>query len=141
MAKSLSQRPKRWGVFLLALWAAVLSFQAISPLLILSASVVRDSNPIRLWTTFFISLCFSIAFALSAYGLWQEHHWGRMLFIWIVIVWSIVNLTVLLLPDSIFGATPPRTALGWVMAVSPYLISLLWPVWYLNVPDVKETFS
>jgi hypothetical protein len=55
-------------------------------------------------------------------------------------IWSLLNLAVLFIPNPALALPVPRSALSWFIATLPYLISLVWPFWYLRLPEVKATF-
>lgn len=140
LAKLLEQRPSRWGVFLIACWSVILTIQSLASLLLLSASVIYIDNQFQVWIVFLLGVGFSIIFGLSAYGLWREFSWGRTLFLWAVVSWSLANLLAIIIPNPL-AASRPSTLINWLLAILPYAVSLIVPLWYLNRQDVKQLFQ
>lgn len=134
-------RPKKWGIFILALWAGLLALLTLANLLLLSASTEVYSEQSEVWWVFIVSIIFSLGFGLSAYGLWRTQTWGRLLFIWSIISWSAFNLFALFAPGLIFVSDRTYATDKLILAGLYYGLALIFPLWYLNLPDVKRHFS
>jgi hypothetical protein len=81
---------------------------------------------------------FGLGFAVSAYGLWQRYNWGRILFLWLIVSWSGLNLFAIYSPYlsprqdfSFDGALISTLRFGFAV-----ILSLV----YFNLPQVKDLF-
>lgn len=135
--------PPKWGIRVFAAWALILTVLALANLLLLTAFVEVGNQPVgsqtRIWLTFVFNVLFSLGFAGSSYGLWRCHKWGRVLFLWTVVIWSGFNIITLFAAD-LFFAGRPYTAIELTLNGFRYAIGLLISVWYLNLPQVKLLF-
>ena len=134
----MQQRWGGWGIPIFAAWALVLALVAVARLLLLSKAVELTSNEFgtqtQVWLIFIFNAIFAIGFAGSTYGLWGCHRWGRLIFLWLIGLWSGFNLAALLLaPDSYSGYE-------FVINILRLLIGLLVSVWYFNIPRIKAIF-
>ncbi len=132
-----------WGIFIIALWAAVLAILALAQLLELSVIVQTfNSNEgpgqIRIWTGFVFNVVFFFGFAGSAYGLFKQYNWGRLLFLGVIVVWSGFNLLAL---SPLFSVSQNYTAGELAFNILRYGGTLLLPLVYLNLPWIKAMFS
>lgn len=128
----------------MGLWALVLVLVALARMLLLSAMVgVTDQEALsqnRIWTIFILNALFVLGFAASVYGLWSRRHWGRLLFMGCIIIWSIFYVVVLFLPGT--SAASGNYSLGTLtFNLMPYLVGLLASIWYLNLPHIKALFD
>jgi ABC-type glycerol-3-phosphate transport system permease component len=115
----------------------------VANLLYLSAVVQliggdQGPNQGRIWIVFIFNVIFLIGFAISAYGLFRLHHWGRILFLWCITIWSGLNLIALFIP--FFSPDQDHSAEGLALNSLRYAAGLLVPLWYLNLPRVKVIF-
>lgn len=124
----------------MVLWAIVLAALSLANLVLLSGSADSFSGPGVVWLIFILSVGFSLGFLVGAVGLWQQRHWGRLVFLWTVAIWASVNLVALFVP-GLFQSAPSYTAGGLFLAGLRYLVSLLLPVWYLNLAHIKALFK
>lgn len=95
----------------------------------------------RIWLVFIFNLGFSLIFGLSAYGLWQQRNWGRLLFMGGLAVWAVFNLTALLAPGNFFSTGQDFTAGERLLNGLRHLIGLILPLWYLNLSQIKAIFQ
>ncbi len=139
------QRQLAWGISAFVLWAAILAFLAFANVLLLSkVAELQESDPAlqrQLWLIIFLNVGFGLGFALSAYGLWQRRNWGRTLFLWIVVIWSLVNVIALFapggwLPSNEVYSTGSRLLKGLRFTIGPAA-----SLWYFNLPRVKYLFN
>jgi hypothetical protein len=133
-------RPKKWGIFILALWAGLLALLTLANLLLLSASTEVYSSLGEVWWIFVITIIISLGFGLSAYGLWYTKNWGRWLFMVSLILWSGFNLLALFAPSLIFVSSRTYASGELILAGLRYGLALIFPLLYLNLPDVKRHF-
>jgi hypothetical protein len=133
-----------WGIFILGLWALVLTLVRLAQLLLLSAVVESggqaDTDQGQIWLVFVLNGLFSLAFAASAYGLWTRQHWGRLLFMGSVVVWSGFYIVTLFLPVAV-PATENRSPVTLIINLIPYIIGVIISIWYLNLPHIKALFD
>lgn len=136
--------PPRWGIRIVAVWAVILAVLAISYLLLLSVSIELYSNlyqnQVYVWIIFMLNVGFTVGFSASAYGLWQQQNWGRVLFLWLIVIWTGVNLLSLLVPD-LFLTSVQRPALALTLDLIRYAVALFVPLVYLNLPHIKTCFA
>lgn len=122
----------------------VLVFIAIARMLLLSAVVETTNQETisqgRIWTVFILNALFVVGFAASTYGLWGRHHWGRLLFMGCVIVWSLFYIAAQFLP-GVSSANRNYTLGALTFNLIPYVVGLLVSVWYLNLPHIKALFD
>ena len=134
----------RWFIRIFALWALVLTILAIANLLVLTQSVELYSdqynNRTQVWIIFILQAVLGAGFAASTYGLWEFKNWARILFIFISVVWFGFNLVALFAPglSSVPGNTYTTTQL--LLASLRYIVAIIIPVWYFNLPHVKAVF-
>ena len=134
----------KWGVWLCAAWAFTLAVLAFVNLLLLTQAPDfysnENGNQARIWIIFILNMGFGVAFAASAYGLWQQHNWGRLLFLWTIIIWTGFNLIALFAPAFIFGSSRQYTTTELATNGIRFVASLFIPFFYLNLPRVKVLF-
>lgn len=134
----------RWFIRLLAVWAVLLAALALAGLLLLTQTVELYSNQFNnqalVWLIFIFQTVFAVVFAACAYGLWQFQKWGRVLFLWTSTLWFGVNLLALFVPGILYTSGGQYTTTQLILNSIRYIISLFIPVWYLNLPYVKEIF-
>jgi len=124
-------------------WALVLAILAFANLLFLSTVVQMmgtDDGPgqSQIWLVFLLNVLFLIGFAVSAYGLFRLDNWGRILFLWCIIIWSGFNLIAIFIPS--FYPDRDRSAEGVWFNGLRYGVGLIVPLWYLNLPRIKMIF-
>lgn len=150
-----------WGIFLLSLWASVLALVNLARILLLSESVqLLGSNgglgQGQIWLIFILNVIFVLGFGGSAYGLMKQYNWGRIIFIWLIVVWSGSNLIALFAPNLFYVLFSPNTTLpsaGLLFSPNPdyttrdlmlnglrFAVELFLPLWYLNLPHIKAIF-
>lgn len=133
-----------WGIRLLALWALILAILAAGYLLVLSASVELYSNvyhnQAQVWFIFLLNVGFSVGFAAGAFGLWRQLNWGRVLFLWLIVVWNGVNLLSVLAPGFL-ALNVQESPLDLAINLIRYGVALLIPLIYLNLPRIKACFA
>ena len=134
----------KWGVWICGGWALALAVLALANLLLLTQAVelYQDEygNQARVWLIFLLNICFGVAFAGSTYGLWRQENWGRLLFLWTIVIWSGFNLLALLAPGLIFSSGQAYTTSELATNGIRFALGLFLPVWYLNLPRVKALF-
>ncbi len=135
--------PSRWGIRILAGWSLVLALLAASYLLILSKSVELYSNQfgnqLQVWLIFVFNVAFTVGFAAATYGLWQYQNWGRLTFLGLIVVWTGINLVGTFFPTlSLSSAQQPP--LLFVVNLLRYVVALVVPLLYLNLPQIKACF-
>ncbi len=129
----------KWGIRIFALWALVLAFLALSNLLLLTEAVAFLDN--RIWIIFILQSAFGAGFGASVYGLWQQQNWGRVLFLWTIVIWFGLNTIALVAPDLIFFSTRQQNATALILNGARYAIALFIPLWYFNRPSIKAIFN
>ena len=142
--ESLQQRFGRsWGVIIFILWAIVLAFVAFARMLLLTKAVELYSNQFgnqaQVWMVFIINGILGIGFAAGAFGLWRTENWGRVLFLWIIGLWSAFNLAALFVINPlIYGRqySPADLMVNGLRVAIGLIISL----WYFNLPQIKILF-
>lgn len=143
MSAFVQRRWGSWGIFILGLWALVLTLVALTRLLLLSAVVGSGSQENlsqgQIWVVFILNALLGLAFALSVYGLWTRRHWGRLLFMGTIIVWAIFYVVALFL--SGVPANTDYTPGSLAFNLIPYLAGVILSVWYLNLPHIKALFD
>jgi hypothetical protein len=134
-----------FSIRLLAVWAAVLAILPFANLLLLTQVVELSSNQFisqtQTWLIFGLQSTFGAIFAASAYGLWQKHNWGRVLFLWACVIWFGVNIFSLFVPNIVALAAVQQPLTGSILKGTRFAVALFLPVWYLNRPVVKEIFA
>jgi hypothetical protein len=133
-----------WGIFILGLWAIVLALLALARMLVLSAvvgSAMQEGiSQGLIWTVFFLNALFALGFGASVYGLWSRRHWGRLLFMGCIIIWSVFYVVALFLPGASL-ANSNYTVGVLAFNLIPYIIGFLVTIWYLNLPHIKALFD
>ncbi|MDM8521499.1 hypothetical protein QUF64_15745 [Anaerolineales bacterium HSG6] len=126
-----------WGVFVLALWSAILSLLAASHLLLFSSSTayLTQQNVNLMWTILGANIVLCLGFALGSYGLSTRKNWGRLLFLGLITIWSAINLIILL--DSLLN----EPAIDHVLNSLRFIVAIIVPLWYLNLPHIKLLFK
>jgi hypothetical protein len=79
-----------------------------------------------------------IAFSICAYGLFKRYSWGRTLFLWVISIWAVLNLTILFAP--IISSRQPISQKSIISAIY-YILALALPILYLNLAQVKLIFQ
>ncbi len=93
-----------------------------------------------LWLIFIMSGLFGLGFAGSAYGLWKQRNWGRVLFLWLIVIWSGLNLAALLIfPNSL--SDQDYTSSGILLNIARFAFEMFISLVYLNLPPVKARFK
>ena len=145
LAKSIYEHRITWGISIFALWAFILALVAAANVLLLSkvAELYGYETEIqgRVWLIFILNTLFGLGFAASAYGLWQRRNWGRLLFLWIIVIWSFSNVVALFMPDSPFSSNMRPTISNKVLESIRFSIGPVASLWYLNLARVKCLFS
>ncbi len=142
LTHSLDHPPKTWGIIVLAVWAVVLAVTSIANVLLLSRAATQlEGGPdqSRIWLVFGFNVFFIISFGLSAYGLWQTHNWGRLLFLAAIGLWSGFGLVAFLWPTSV-EADQAYTFGEQALNLLRYGISFVVPIIYLNLAHIKAYF-
>lgn len=128
------------GVRIFAAWATLLAIVALINILILTNSIELYSNQYGnqavVWLIFLLNVGFSAGFGISAYGLWQQKKWSRALFLWTIVAWAGLNLVGLFVPFMARQQTVAQVIGGTIR----YSAALIIPLWYLNIPRIKELF-
>lgn len=130
-----------WGILILSFLALVLAMWSFANLLLLSAVVGSQSDlnlsQGRIWTVFILNALLGIAFAISAYGLWGRHNWGRLLFIACMLVWSVFHVAALFTPDAL----PADYTFGTLIINVIPLMGAIAAIFYLNLAHIKILFA
>jgi peptidoglycan/LPS O-acetylase OafA/YrhL len=130
-----------WGIRLLALWSLVLAVLAVSHLMLLTLAVelYQGENQARMWVIFGLNLIFAVGFGATGYGLWLQHSWGRIAFLWLIGVWSVFNfISLFVFGSDLISGQPP---LQWALSGLKYSAALIIPLLYLNLPHIKNQFN
>lgn len=133
-----------WGILILGLWALVLAMVALARLVLLSA-VVESGNQNnvsqgQIWAVFILNALMVAAFVACAYGLWTRRHWGRVLFMGCIVVWTVFYIVALVTSNTSLANndyTPGSLAFNLI----PYLGGVIVTVWYLNLSHIKALFD
>ncbi len=133
-----------WGIYIFALWALALAVTAFARLLLLTKANELYQNTADnqglLWLIFIMSSLFGLGFAGSAYGLWKQRNWGRVLFLWLIVIWSGLNLMALLIfPSSL--SDQDYTISGLLLNVARFAFAMLISLAYFNLAPVKARFK
>jgi hypothetical protein len=128
----------RWGIRIMAGWAAILSIVTLSRLLLIS-EIPQSITTAPIWLLFAGYVAFAAAFTASAYALWQRLKWGRFLFIWLAASWAAVNIVGLILPVLLVESAPQPLHLG--LDILRHLIGGVLPVVYLNLASIRPEFE
>ncbi|MEW5959760.1 MAG: hypothetical protein AB1801_18700 [Chloroflexota bacterium] len=133
-----------WGIIAFVLWAVVLAVVAFARMLLLSKAVELYSNQFgsqaQVWMIFIINGILGIGFAASAFGLWRTDNWGRLLFLWIIGLWSGSNLLAMWVVNPLILGRQYGLAdllLNGLLVTTGLIISL----WYFNLPRIKTLFQ
>ena len=126
------------------MWALVLAIVAFARLLLLSKAVELYSNEFgnqtQIWIVFLINVGLGLGFAASAFGLWRLENWGRLLFLWIIGIWSAFNLMAVFIINPLISETqyslPEILVNGFRVA-----IGLAISLWYFKLPHIKTLFE
>jgi hypothetical protein len=133
-----------WGVFIFMLWAIILAFVAFARMLLLTKAVELYSNEAgnqtQVWTIFIINGFLGLGFGGSAFGLWQRDNWGRILFLWVVTIWSGFSLVALFFVNPLLYAGE-YSLVDIVTNGLRVLVGLIISLWYFNLPYVKAFFQ
>jgi len=133
-----------WGIVVFICWAVVLAFVAFARLLLLSKAVELYSNEFgnqaRVWMIFLINGVLGLGFAGSAFGLWRLENWGRLLFLWIIGIWSAFNLTALFIVNPLVLGTQYSLADILVNGLR-VAVGLVISLWYFNLPHINTLFQ
>lgn len=128
------------GVRIFAAWATLLATVALINILVLTNSIELYSNQYgnqaAVWLILLLNIGFSVGFGISAYGLWQQKQWGRSLFLWIIVGWAGLNLIGLFVPFMARQQTTTQV----IGSTIRYGAALIIPLWYFNMPRIKELF-
>ena len=134
----------KWGVWICAGWSLALALLALATLLQLTGAAGLYSevygSRVRVWLVFILNVVFCLAFIASAFGLWRQLNWGRLLFLWTIIVWSGFNLLALLLRDVIYTSTTDSATGDMTLSAIRFALGLVLPLMFLNLPRVKALF-
>lgn len=132
-----------WGILLLTLWAVILTLLALARLLLLTQAVELFSDQfgtqMQIWIIFILNALFGVGFGASAYGLWRRHNWGRILFLWLIVIWSASNLFALFL-NFINPAAASLAPIDMFLGLLQGILGAIIPLWYLNIPRIKNLF-
>ena len=144
IAERIKVRFGTWGIFILMLWALIMVFLAVAEMLGLMAIAefgvdAGGPSPTQIWITFFLNILFMFGFGASVYGLYQRRNWGRVIFLWSITIWSGVNIIALFILWHYVGQKFTVTAI--TANVLRYVVSLLLPLWYLNLSHIKMMFT
>jgi hypothetical protein len=133
----------KWGIRIVALTALIFAIPALVNLLILMSVRPSDNGAgtqLQLWIIFALTTCFCLVFVASAYGLWQQQNWGRVLFLWTIVMWCGFNLFAIFAPDFLFPSARQYTLNELAVNSIRFSLPLLIPLWYLNRPSIKAHF-
>jgi hypothetical protein len=103
-----------------------------------------------------LNVIFALGFGGSVYGLLKRYNWGRVLFMWLIVIWSGSNLIALFAPNLfyfLFSPNTPSPGSGLLFSPNPdytakeltlngfrFVVELCLPLWYLNLPHIKTIF-
>jgi hypothetical protein len=110
-------------------------------LLTVSTGLDRAATQSQIWIIFILNVCFSLGFGASAIGLWQQRNWGRRLFLWMIVFWFGLNMLGLFVPELLFSANQSQTTSSLVLNGLRFVVGLILPLWYLNLPHIKVLFQ
>lgn len=133
-----------WGVLIFTLWALVLAMVALARSLLLTEAVElysnRFGNQTQAVTVFALNLLLGLGFGIAAFGLWRRQNWGRILFLWLIALWSGFNFL------AVFGnlaapSTRPYSLSNAIFDGLRMAVGLIVSLWYFNIPRVKALFQ
>ena len=131
-----------WGIYLFAIFSLILALIAVVRLLILIQTVELYSdefgNQTLVWIIFVLNSLFGLGFAASAYGLWKRYNWGRILFMWLIVSWSGLNLFAIYSPY--FSPRQDLSFDGAMISSLRFGFGIILSLVYFNLPRVKELF-
>jgi hypothetical protein len=130
--------PPLVGIRVMAVWSVVLALLAIAHMLVLSAAseVGQLQLAIPFWVVFFLNGLFMAGFTASGFGLWRRLWWGRLLFLGLIVTWSLFNFAGLVSQVNT-SMVSPRLLLDLLR----FGIALVVPLIYLNLPNIRHQFS
>lgn len=131
--------PKNYGIYIISIWSFALAVQGIITIVYTvktqgSVEVLLPKTQIGLYQTAVI--IFSIAFFIAAIGLWLKANWGRWLFLITCSIYFIISIVGLFISNNNTIGIEIRA----LLAVR-YVVSLILPLIYLNLPFIKEVFE
>ncbi len=123
-----------YGIYVIAVWALVLGLQNIARL-IYTLAIDAGAPLAQLYLYQWVSVAFSIAFIVAAFGLWNHKNWGRILFL------AAAAFFFAIATFGVFSNHPTamKPVAQWTL-VARYAISIALPWIYLNLPFVKKPF-
>ncbi len=129
---------QRWGISILSLWSFVLAVTALAKMSLLSRSTAytNDTMLTQLMILFALNGILGLGFSFSTYGLWTRQNWGRILFLWLITFWSGSNLLILFDPRFLSKSSSSELIIDGLR----FTMSLILPLWYLNLPHIKILF-
>ena len=134
-------RITQWGINIVALWSLTLAFLAFANHLHITSrvqSTVVEVGVLQSWMVFGLNLSLLVLFSVSAYGLFKRQQWGRILFLVTVSIWAISNFFALFSPAYLPNQNYTNQHL--LLNAFRYVVALILPIWYLNLPQVKRAF-
>jgi hypothetical protein len=134
-----------WGIFVFSLWALILTIVAVARIILLTGVVEfvnnEYSNQLQIWIIFILNVIFGVGFGASSYGLFRRQSWGRILFLWTILIWTGFNLLAVFLFRSILPSNNGAFVDSLPVNIVRFALGGVISVWYFNIPRVKARFS
>lgn len=137
-----SQILRSYGLWIIAGWSLVVAFDVsaqVALIVSLREGLMLLPNRQLIVLLVAVDVLFVIGFCAAAYGLARRRPWGRRLFIGLTVVHFGLLLMGLFLPGTIFSQQRQTPDQQWWL-FGRYLASLVLPVWYVNLAQVRAQF-
>lgn len=133
-----------WGIPIFALWALVLAFLSFARLLLLTRVVQLGGevleNQSMIWLVFIFNTAFGLGFTGSAYGLWRRRNWGRVLFLWWIVIWSGFNWVAVFFNPAL-SSNQEALISNLLINGLRLAVGVIISMWYFNMPHIKALFD
>lgn len=90
---------------------------------------------------FILNIIFGVGFGASSYGLFRRQSWGRILFLWIILIWTGFNLLAIFLFRPVLPSNSGLFIDNLFVSAVRFALGGVISVWYFNIPRVKARFS
>jgi carbon starvation protein CstA len=125
-------------------WSIIIAFElAVQVAIVVGLRASLMSLPTRNLVLLLVGvdLVLIASFCAAAYGLARRLEWGRRLFIGLTVLRFGSLIGGLFWPGTIFSQTLDQTSGRQWWLLGRYLISLVLPIWYLNLNQVRAWFK
>lgn len=128
------------GIYIVAIWSAVLGLLNLIRLLLTfsidSPELLKDMSLPQFYLYQWACLIFGLGFLGATVGLWRRRNWARVLFLGIALVFFVTAMAGLFVSAPADPSVASRLIRG-----GRYLLSIILPFIYLNLPFVKDKFK